>query len=344
MERDLPLDTDVVDPPQQVLDNVDGVKDDAGAARAAENPAAADPSTATDASKPEGALSVVRDVVAARKEDPAAAPSATGEEEPVKTGDQATKEPDDKEYSDVPFNKHPRFIQVIGKLKAAEQDAGRYRNVQGFLDSNGVTADEAAETLTVAALAKTNPAEAWKRVQPWVQKLLIAAGEVLPDDLQQQVAEGKLTQEAALQVSRANALVEGVKVQRTFEQQRAERQQQTDVANARLNAAASWESDRRIKDPNFAAKEAALQREVAYLIHTEGQPKTAEGVTDQLQRAYAAVNKSFKPPVVVQRDTTGRFQPRAITPVTGGQVAAAEPAKPQTTLEIVRANRARRAG
>lgn len=341
----MPPDTQVVDPPQSDLDNVIDAKDDAGAAKAAENPATANPSTATDASKPEGALSVVRDVVGARKEDPAAASSASGNEEPVKTGDQTPKEADNENFSDVPFNKHPRFIQVIGKLKAAEADAGRYRNVQGFLDSNGVTADEAAETLTVAALAKTNPAEAWKRVQPWVQKLLIAAGEVLPDDLQQRVQKGELTADAAIEVSRARATVESTKVQKSFETQQRERQQTQSVATARLDAAANWESDRRIKDPNFAAKEAALQREVAYLIHTEGQPKTAEGVTDQLQRAYAAVNKSFKPPVVVARQTNGQFQPRAITPVTGGQVAAAVPAQPESTLGQIRALRAqRRAG
>src|SRR6185312_7659905 len=125
---------------------------------------------------------------------------------------------------------------------------------------NGVTANEAADTLTIAALAKTNPAEAWKRVQPWVQKLLIAAGEVLPDDLQQRVAKGELTADAALEVSRSRATVNSTAAQRTFEQQQAERRSQQGVQTARLNAAAAWEQDRRIKDPNFDAKEAALQR------------------------------------------------------------------------------------
>lgn len=315
--------------------------DEAGAAQAAETPAAAEPSTATDVSKPEGALSVVRDVVAARKEPAAASSAEGGETSGQKPDDKALKAPDAEDFSDVPFNKHPRFQQVIGRLKAAEGDAKLYRNVQNFLDTHGLVAAEAADLLTVGALAKTDPAEAWKRVQPWVQKLLMAAGEVLPDDLRERVSKGELSQGAAVELSRSRAQVASHEVARTFEQQQAERRQQQQMGSARLDAVAEWEADRRVKDPNFEAKYGPLQREIAYLIQTEGQPKDATGVKDQLKRAYDAVNKSFRPAVTSPRTSTGQF---AVRPVVGGQVAAAAPAKPQTTLEIIRANRVRRAG
>jgi hypothetical protein len=317
------------------------ITDEAGAANAAETPASAEPSTATDASKPEGALSIVRDVVEARKA-PAEASSAEGVEEPGKTGDTATKEPDNENFSDVPFHKHPRFQQVLGEVKTLRPDAERYRNVQTFLDTNGVNAEEAAEILTVAALAKTNPAEAWKRVQPWVQKVLVAAGEVLPDDLKDRVGKGELSTEAALELSRTRAQVESHQAATTFQQQQAERRAQTEASTARLGAAAEWEADRRLKDPNFEAKQGPLMREVAFLIQTEGQPKDAVGIRDQLKRAYDAVNKSFKPAVVTPRTPTGQFQ--AVRPVNGGQVAAVAPTGPQSTLDIIRANRIRAAG
>jgi hypothetical protein len=165
--------------------------------------APADSSAATDETEAD-TLSVVRDVVEAREEAPAeAAPSAEGEE--GTEGDAPAGEQDDVDYTDVPFNQHPRFKQLLAKAKANEQDAGRYKNVETFLEQVNITSEEAADVMVIAGLAKTNPVEAWKRVQPWVQTLLVAAGEVLPQDLQQRVDKNELTRDVALELSRTRA-------------------------------------------------------------------------------------------------------------------------------------------
>jgi hypothetical protein len=296
----------------------------------ADAPAAS--STATDANAEGSPLSVVRDVLAESRKTDATASSAEGEEEGRKPGEAAAPE----DYSDVPFHKHPRFQQLLRDKKEATVDAVRYRNVQRFLDDNGVEAQEAVNALEVAALAKSNPAEAWKRLKPWLQDLLVAAGEVLPQDLQQRVQAGELSQEAAYEVSRSRATVTSVEKQRSFEQQQADRRREMEAGAAVTGAAEAWEADRRAKDPNFDAKLNPLVREVAFLQATEGKPATAEGVRDQLQRAYKAVNAGFVPPVVA----TPRPQVRpAIRPVTGGQVAGQAKPEPNSVLDIVRANR-----
>lgn len=305
-----------------------------------ETAAPAKSSVATGEEADEGSLSVVRDVVEEGKKASAAASPAEGEEAGSDAGGTATnKEPDNENFSDVPFHKHPRFQEVIRQRNSFKVDAERYQNVQSFLDNSGMTADEAANGLISMAKAKTDPAAAWAEIKPWVQKLLIAAGEVLPDELAARVQKGELTQEAAFELSRSRAQVASVDSRQSFAQQQAERRAQTQLANDLVSTATSWEKDRQIKDPNFAAKQPLLMREVAFLHAQEGKPSTVAGVTDQLQRAYKAVNAAFK----AATPTPAQRRP-AIKPVTGGTVAGNVREAPKNTLDIVRANRRVAAG
>jgi hypothetical protein len=276
-------------------------------------------------------LSVVRDVVKeSRASDPAS--PAEGSEDNGQVAGATKKEPDEENYSDVPFNKHPRFQQLLRKSKAYEQDAIRYQNVQGFLDTEGLSAEEAADGLIIMGMMKTNPAEAWARLQPTLQKLAVAAGVILPDELQQRVQRGELSQDAALEISKAKAQATSMQAAQSFQEQRRQQSERTSFANAIQQSAVSWEQDRMAKDPNFAAKQAPLMKEVAYLHMTEGRPNTPEGVKAQLEKAYKAVNASFRPPAPAP-------QRRPVAPVTGGQVAGNQRPEAMSTLDIVKANR-----
>lgn len=275
-------------------------------------------------------LSVVRDVVKESRASDAASPPASEEETGEAAG--AKKEEDDEAYSDVPFNKHPRFQQLLRKSKAFEQDAIRYQNVQGFLETHGLSGEEAAEGLTIMGMMKTNPAEAWARLQPTLQTLAVAAGVVLSDDLRARVEKGELTPEAAKEISREKATVKSMQAAQSFQEQRQRHQEQTNHVRSVKNAAVTWEQDRVAKDPNFSAKQDLLMKEVAYLQVKEGRPNTPEGVTAQLNKAYKAVNASFRPPAPPTPRPAAR-------PVTGGQVAGNQRPEGSSTLDIVRANR-----
>ncbi|TIU45632.1 MAG: hypothetical protein E5W35_35815, partial [Mesorhizobium sp.] len=184
------------------------VLDAADASKEAEQSADANSSTATDAKTAEkDTLSVVRDVVDARAEQSAAS-SADSAEAGQKPGAAAPKEPDNENYTDVPFHKHPRFQHVVSELKTARIDQQRYQNVENFLQEQGLSGDEAAGLLRIGGLIKTNPAEAWKEMKPVVEKVLIAAGELLPADLKAMVDRGEMKPEVALEVSRSRAAVQ----------------------------------------------------------------------------------------------------------------------------------------
>ena len=301
---------------------------------ASTEPAAAASSPATGETEDKDLLSVVRDVVDKSKTDASVASPAEGNEEKVE--DKAAKEPDDENYSDVPFNTHPRFRELVRKVKTYKADAERFQGVQRFLDESGLSGTEAEDGLQIMALAKTNPVEAWTRIKPFVKNLLIAAGEVLPDDLDQRVQTGELTPAAAQEISRHRAAAQSVQASQSFREQLEQRRQQQAAASALMDTAKDWEEDRRKKDPNFEAKLVALQKEIAWMQATEGKPTTPEGVKAMLQKAYKAVNDSAPP---AQPAAPVRQHPRPITPVRGGQVAGNQTPEPRSTLDIIRAHR-----
>lgn len=321
---------------EAVISDMSAKADEADAPAGAEQSASAESSTAEDVSKPaaKDTLSIVRDVVGAEK-----AAEASSAESAEKDGQQSadqTHEEGDPEYSDVPFNKHPRFKEVLGKLKTAEADATRYKNVESYIAEQGLGAEEAADLLRIGGMIKTNPVEAWKLVKPTIQKLLLAAGEVLPDDLRQRRDSGELTHEAAMEISRSRAALQSGQVRQEFEAQRSQSRQGQELASAIQGTVATWEADRRQRDPNFTDKMPLIQKEITWLQATEGRPNTPLAVQAQLEKAYKNVSDSYRPPRQVAPK-------QAIRPVPTGQSAAnVQPAKPKSTLEIIQAEVAKR--
>jgi hypothetical protein len=295
-------------------------------------PAVEEPAKSSDATQSENGdsdlLSVVRDVVTKDKQ-PADPPASQAEGEEAE-GAGETAEPDDENFSDVPFNKHPRFRKLLAERNAFKNDAQLYRNVQTFIDEQGLTAEETADGLVIMGLAKTNPAEAWKQIKPWVQSLLVASGEVLPDDLKGMVQKGEISPQAALEVSRNRASVQSMQVQRQVEQQRADQQRQRNASTALRTTAADWEADRRLKDPNFDAKYEPLMDRVYALQRREGVPNTPAGVRDQLDRAYKGlVAPAAAAPAIAPKPP--------VAPVRPGQVAGNQAPAAQSTMDIIKA-------
>lgn len=297
----------------------------------------ADSSNATDETEAD-TLSVVRDVVAERPEgeEAAAASSAEGEEDGETGTDLA--EVDNEGYTDVPFHKHPRFQHLIHEKNLLQEDATRYRNVQAFIDQNGLSGEEVANGFDIMAKMKTDPSAAFALLKPLFKDVAIAAGEILPDDLADRVAKKELSREAAFELSRTRAAVKARDFRDQFQQQTGQRQQQIEHGQTLRSTAQNWLNDRRIKDPSFATKESRLHEKIAFLHATEGKPSDVEGVRAQLKKAYDAINAELAP-AAVQRPGAPAARPpvrKAIRPVTGGSVANAPASKPKSTIDVIR--------
>lgn len=325
-----------MDPPSSERADLDAPADTGEQAPAAS-------SAATDAEQKD-TLAVVRDVVATRPEPDATGSSPEGEtktDTPEPEPDPEPKQPDDADYSDVPFNKHPRFQHLLRKSRAFEADAQRYRSVETFLSENGLTGGEAAEALKIRALMKVDPVAAWEALRPFAQQVATAAGAILPPEIRQRVDAGELSLAAARELSAAQAGLKATETQREWERQRAAERQEAERRESLTDAATSWEQERRLRDPNFAEKENALHREVAYLQATEGRPTDAAGVLDQCNRAYKAVNAALRPTPVPPAHAETRKP--AVRPIVGGQVTA-QPQQPAaaSTLDVIQREIAKR--
>ncbi len=336
-------------PKEQDVEDMDAdssaaTADEASTTEKVEGEQPAESSAATDETEAD-TLSVVRDVVESRESEPAeAAPSAEGEEGEG-ADETAQGEQDDEDYSDVPFSKHPRFRKLVAEKNAFKQDAARYRNVEAFLDQANLDPEEAANVMTIAGLAKTDAVAAWAQIKPWVQNLLVAAGEVLPQDLAERVKKGEISQELALEQSRIRARDASRESVAKFNRERGERQQQAEVGQRLMQTAEDWLTNRRLKDPNFASKEARLGERIAYLQRIEGRPNTPDGVKAQLKKAYDAVNKEVGTPAArpAAKPAVPQRKP-AIRPIQGGTVAAnGASAAPTSTIDVIRRVREQRA-
>lgn len=340
--------------PPDVTDEIEDM--DAGSSTATEDvvsheveetevAAPAESSAATDETEVD-TLSIVRDVVGEKAEEPAeAASSAEGDEETGEGADEANpKEPSD-DYSDVPFNQHPRFKQLIHERNSLRAPAAEYQKIVSYMEANALTAEEAANGVTIMGLAKLDPVEAFKQVAPWFKQLAVAAGEILPDDLAARVQSGELTKAAAFEISRLTAGQKAQGARQQFEQSRGERQQQVQSVEALRGAASAWESDRQLKDPNFAAKVPLIRSKIAFLHSTGQVPRTPEGVKEQLKLVYADVNRELG----AKAAAATRQAPKkpALRPVVGGQVAStARPDTPsgtKSTVDIIKSVIAKRA-
>lgn len=287
---------------------------------------------------PDDLLSVVRDVVDSSR---AEGSPPRDEEQAGKPGDSQKQQAQDGDdsYEDVPFNKHPRFRKLLTERNTFKVQAERSQNIEAFLRETGVTDAEAANALEVSALAKHNPAAAWERLRPWVQDLLVRAGEVVPDDLAKRVEAGELSREAAIELSKARAGVSSLEAQRKFESDQRAAQQAEQVRQARLGVVQGFYDSRMAADPLFEKKLPYLEREIAWRHRNGDNPDTPAGVQKQLEDVYAHVNKEYR----------GLFAPpprqrQAIKPVMGGQGASADvKPQPKSVLDIVQQTREARA-
>ena len=287
-----------------------------------------DPSTEQDVSEDRGALDVVEDVVKARQAEEGSSPEAKKDGEPADP--KADQEKQDREIDNdpsLPEKTRKRIRTLLDKEKAARReaegykaDAERYQGLTRQLQAHGVPAEEARDALMVACLSRTDPRRAWEIARPFVQQLLIAAGEVLPQDLKERVEKGELTVDAANELAREQAKSRSLETQREINQRQQEEREHNALVTSLKKTASDWQADREAKDPNFEAKKLAIFKELKWLQSQEEEARTPEAVRDQLERAYKAVNAEF----VLNRAAT-----RPNTPTVGD--ATRRPAKPAST-------------
>lgn len=311
--------------PASEVETTPVVDQDSAAQAAGETTAA--PPTAPDVKEPERTLlDVVKDAVQPEK-----APADTSPQDPEKSEAQDPTAADPAEFTSeeiekLPFGKHPRFKQLLaankdlkGKLADFEAQVGefktgheQYQIVDNFLRDNNIVPDEFVRLMKIGALVKNDPEEALKEVYQVAHELRTQLGDYLPPELQTQVEEGQITEEAARELSRTKA--KAARLESQSAEDRAQRERETEAdqsarhAEACVNAVAAWETQKASKDPDYSVKAEFVIERIQLLNATQGFPKSPEEAVKRAQDAYdditARMRKVVPPKPEMRRGPT----------------------------------------
>lgn len=313
---------------------------EANAAAAAEgsvdaNAAASSPADETDANQPANLLDVVKSAVAPEAD--AGAGSSTVEAEGTEAeagkteGDpdkgELTAEQQAEADAKLPFHEHPRWKQVIAERDGFKEDAGRFREIEGFMQQHGLLPDEVSEGFAVMAALKSGTPEGLKEARDYFASRLTlldaSLGNVLPDDLRQRVDGGELSEEAAQELAQARAAEKLRKDAADAEEQKTTEQRERNATTARATAMATavqdWEDQQRGTDPDYAKKADLVEARCLAIVRRTGKPPaTPEEARKLCEDALKEVNDSLKSFVPTPKQISRQ-------PVGSSAVAKAEP-------------------
>lgn len=264
-------------------------------------PSTATPSVADDPkpdAKPTSLLDALKKVVTDKPEHADSSPEGQKD----KASDDAAKpNPADEEKNkakseeDARLDKHPRFIELNTRMKAAERDANEYRVVDNFIKSNGLSYDEVGEGFEIMALMKSNPLQAREKLMKYVDALDQFAGVKLPADLQERVKHGLVDLETAQELARtrnqqmfeSNRAAQEARARHTQQAQQTTQQVQSEIQGIIQN----WENGVAARDVDFAKKQPLIHDRIIALRATMP-VRNAQEVLAIVQRAYDDVNKN----------------------------------------------------
>lgn len=215
--------------------------------------------------------------------------------------------------------------QYKGELEKVKPQLEDYQQLQTFVQSNNLSANDVSEALQLQAMIRNDPARAMEKLQPVLGELNRYVGKELPSDLQQKVNTGEISEEHAAELVKTRnenqrLVQEREQVSKTAQQ----RQTQQQVQQARQDMASAVtqvEQELRKNDPDYNAKFSHIQRALKEAIAKE-RPVNGREAADLTRRVYKQVSDELSQLIQRRRETPPR---PSSTDVTGAGGAPAEP-------------------
>ncbi len=214
---------------------------------------------------------------------------------------EAEAEDDSEDYSNVPFNKHPRFQKLIAEKNELKElssqyktDSEQYKKITDFIQANNLSAKDAVEGFKIMSALRNNPEEGYKILQYHMDNVGNLTGRNIPKDIQAKVDDGYLDEDAAKELSQARA---------SLHRERAMREQtQKRFTNASLSAneaqmsgaVKAWGEQTLASDPDFSLKQDEFNDRISAIVAERGTPKSPDEVVQIANDAYATINERFK--------------------------------------------------
>jgi hypothetical protein len=291
--------------------------------------------------KPSSLLDLVKDVVAKSE---AAASSNSEAEESDSPESSNTKKPADQASSDeadsknevkpeddekLPFHKHPRFQSVIREKNAFKaeaetykEDATQFRAISDYMTQTGLTPDEVNQGFEIMAALRNDPLKAREMLMKTIEPLNILAGETLPDDVNQMVEDGDISQAAAKELAMARSRIA---IQEHQQKEALKNQSAISERNTHqqiTSAVETWEQQVAARDPDYEAKKALVFKNIrlAHMERPARNPQEAVAIAEAALKDATEMLSSVMPkrvamkqPVSTQSASHAKPQPKSLS-------------------------------
>lgn len=308
--------------------------------------AAAPPSGAQEGDSKESLLEAVMKVVKPSDEEKPAVPS-TGEtpapdqpssgqtEGPAGAEEDLAEDPSKEEMDRYHSRTRKRIEKLLdqrnqarAEIDSLKADAQIGTGLKEYLRSNDIAKEDLGVLLDLgAALRKGDMATFYQGVKPYIDLAEEALGIRVPADLQQQVQQGYMTNEAASLMSRERharmvAESQATRLQQAQYQQQTQ-QQVAQVQQAIASSVSQWEATVRQTDPDYGAKQDAVKNLIWAVVNERGAPQSPEQAVEIAKEAYNRANqmvaqwqpkpKATNPvPSSVHRSTVASAEPKSL--------------------------------
>lgn len=247
-------------------------------------------------------------------------PDASGEDRKL----DLSKDPTPEELAGYKKDTRDRIRQLIDQRNGFRAEAEVTQTLRNFLVTNDIAREDFQLTLDLAAAMRRGDFRAFlEGVGPYVQLATQALGITLPPDLDSEVRAGRVTFDAAAQMSRdryARALAE----QRATRVTQIATSQHDVAARQNLsrsieNSVSQWENHMRQNDPDYGRKEETIRNFLWAVVQESGAPQSPEhavAIAREAHRRATDTLRSFAP------------QPKATRAVPSSTNRAANNARP----------------
>lgn len=291
----------------------------------------------------EGLLAAVRSVVDKTPKPTSEGETAEGDVAGDKSGDKdaatgasgTTERKDETPTADLPDptegelrklrpETRRRFEQLLRQRNESRQEIERlqpevtqYRDLMGRIQTAQLAPEDFNQLLFIgSSLRQEKYQEFLEAVTPYVMAAQQALGLRIAPDLQNQVNDGTLSEEAAREFTRtrfraaqAEARLKDTTVAHTTERQTA-------AINEIRAGVTAWEQSIRARDPDYAQKADTVRRFSQSLLTERGTPQNPQQAVALVQAAYDEANKVFSVARPPPRPT--RPSPSSVHVATGG--------------------------
>lgn len=320
---------------------------------------ALDKDVSADSSPAEGVKDfrdVVDEALTGKEEPPA---SVSGEEgdssKPKQESDDAPKseepqDPSEDELKQYSANAQNRIRELVDRRKDAEGRATELESqiqelqpraeqmgkIEGFMQQNRISPAEFDNVMKITALIQTGEyGKALEVVTPIYRQLLEVSGNILPEELQERVRLGYITEADAHELHRERTNSRNAQDRETERaeeaRQREQEQQNANLVTLLQNTGDAWDAEKATSDPDWSLKQELVTNEVELTL------RRLSATPDQIPRTDAEVRKLLDGCLAAVEKRTGAFRtPKPATELrTGRPASTASRAKPATYMDAI---------